>query len=67
MPVHPHHRAERLKPKGMRQTTQQLVAAIFEDDRLGDHRTKPGHAIAQPFRHAATVKRQVGTAGTAYH
>ena len=25
------------------------------------------HAIAQPFRHATTVKRQVRTAGTAYH
>ena len=67
MPVHPHHCAERLEPKRMRQPTQQLVAAILEDDRLGDHRAQPGHAIAQPFRHAATVKRQVGAAGTAYH
>ena len=67
MPVHPHHRAERLEPEGMRQPAQQLVAAILEDDRLGDHRAEPGHAIAQPFWHAATVKRQVGTAGTAHH
>ena len=51
----------------MRQPTQQLVAAILEDDRLGDHRAQPGHSIAQPFRDAATVKRQVGTAGTTYH
>ena len=62
MPVHPHHRAERLEPEGMRQPAQQLVAAILEDDRLGDHRAEPGHAIAQPFRHAAAVKRQVGAA-----
>ena len=67
MPVHPHHRAERLEPEGMRQPAQQLVAAILEDDRLGDHRAQPGHAIAEPFRHAATVKRQVGAAGTAHH
>ena len=67
MPVHPHHCAERLEPKGMRQPAQQLVAAILEDDRLGDHRAQSGHAIAQPFRHAATVKRQVRTAGTAHH
>ena len=67
MPVHPHHRAERLKPERMRQPAQQLVAAILEDDRLGDHRAEPRHALAQPLRHAAAVKRQVGAAGTAHH
>jgi hypothetical protein len=51
----------------MRQPAQQLVAAVLEDDRLGDDCAQPGHSIAQPFRHAATVKRQVGTAGTMHH
>lgn len=37
MPVHSHHRPERLEPEGMRQPAQQFVAAIFEDDCLGDH------------------------------
>ena len=67
MPVHPHHRTERLEPERMRQPAQQLVTAIFENDRFGDHRAQPGHAIAQPFRHAATVQRQVGTAGATRH
>jgi hypothetical protein len=44
MPVHPHHCAERLEPKGMRQPTQQLVAILIEDDRLGDHRAQSGLA-----------------------
>jgi hypothetical protein len=32
--------------KGVRQPAQQLVAAIFENDRLGDHSAEPGHPIA---------------------
>jgi len=30
----------------MREPAQQLVAAIFVDDRFGDHGPQPGHAIA---------------------
>jgi hypothetical protein len=40
------------------------AATRRDHTRLGDRRAQPGHAIAQPF-HAATVKRQIGTAGTA--
>src|ERR1700719_1108407 len=51
----------------MRQPAQQLVAAILEDDRLGDHAAEPGHTVAQPFWHAAAVKRQVCAARTPPH
>ena len=67
MPVHSHHCAERLEPEGMRQPAQKLIAAILEDDRLGDHRAQPSHSIAQPFGHAAAVKRQVGATRTPHH
>ena len=51
----------------MRQTAQQLVAAVFEDDGLDDHRAEPGHALAKPGGHAAAMQRQVGAAGTPRH
>ena len=50
----------------MCQPAQQLVAAVFENDRLGNHRAVPSHAIAQPFRHAATVKRQICATNVAF-
>ena len=60
MPVHPHHRAERLEPERMREPAQELVAAVVMHDRLADHRAEPRHAVAEPFRHVAAVQRQVG-------
>ena len=44
----------------MREAPQELVASIFEYDRFGDHGAEPGHALAEPFRHAAAVQRQIG-------
>src|SRR5271166_983082 len=67
MPVHTHHRAERLEPEGMRQPAQELVTAVLEDDRLGDHRAEPRHAVAQPFGHVPAVERQVGAARAPSH
>src|SRR5208337_5044177 len=66
-PVHPHHRAERLEPEAVGKPAQQLVAAIFVDDRLGDHRAQPGYAIAKPFGHAAAMERKVRAAGAVRH
>ena len=34
MPVHPHHRAERLEPERVGEAAQQFVAAVMVDDRL---------------------------------
>ena len=67
MPVHSHHCAEGLEPEGMRQPAQKLIAAILEDNRLGDHRAQPSHSIAQPFGHAAAVKRQVCATRAPHH
>ena len=62
MPVHAHDGAERLEPEGMRQPAQEFVAAIVMDDRLGDDRAEPRHALAEPCRHPAAMKRQIGAA-----
>ena len=48
---------------GWARRAQELVAAVVVDDRLGDHRAEPGHAVAEPGRHAAAVQGQVGAAG----
>ena len=67
VPVHPHHRAERLEPERMGEPAQQLVAPVMVDDRLGDHRAEPRHALGEPRRHAAAMQRQVGAARPLRH
>src|SRR5262245_13367476 len=67
MPVHAHDGAEGLEPEGMGQTAQELVAAIVMDDRLGDHGAEARHALRQPGRHLAVVKRQIGAARASCH
>ena len=51
----------------MGEPAQELVAAVMVDDRLGDHRAEPRHALGQPGRHAAAVQRQIGAAGSSGH
>jgi hypothetical protein len=60
MPVHPHHRPERLEPEGMGEPGEEGVAAFVMDDRLGHDRSEPGHPLAQPGRDSPAVQRQVG-------
>ena len=60
MPVHPHDGAERLEPERMSEPAQEFVAAVIVHDRLGDHRAEPRHALAEPCRNPAAVKRQIG-------
>ncbi len=67
MPVHPHHRAERLEPERVRQPTQQLVAAVVKHNRLGHHRAEPRHPVGQPLRNPAAVQRQIGVARPPRH
>ena len=67
MPIHPHDGAERLKPKGMRQTTQEFVPPIMMDDRLRDDRPEPRHALPKPRWNPAVMKRQIGAARTSGH
>ena len=64
VPIHAHHGAEGLEPERMRQTAQQLVAAVVLDHRLADQRAEPGHPFAEPARHLAAVERQVGASGS---
>src|SRR5580700_10062870 len=63
MPIHSHHRAERLKPEWMRQPAQKFVAPVVMDDGLGHDSAKPRHAVGQPFRHVAVMERQISAAG----
>ena len=51
----------------MGEPAQELVAAVFDDDRLRDDRAERGHALAEPARHAAAVQRQIGAAAAAGH
>jgi hypothetical protein len=67
VPVHPHHRPEGLEPERMRQTPQQLLAAVMLDYRLADDRAQPRHALSQPGRDTAVVQGQVGAAGSTRH
>ena len=60
LPVHPHHRAERLKPEWMREPAQELVPPVVVHDRLADHRPEPRHPVGEPFRDVPVVQRQVG-------
>ncbi len=46
----------------MGQAAQELVAAVLEHDRLGEHATEPRHPLEEPGRHPAAVERQVGAA-----
>jgi hypothetical protein len=45
MPVHAHHRAERLKPERVGETPQQFVTTVMMDDRFADNRAKAAHPI----------------------
>jgi hypothetical protein len=67
MPIHPHHNAEGLEPEGMGQTAQELVAAVVMDDRFGDHRAEPRHALAEPGRHPAAMQGQIGASRPSSH
>src|SRR5579884_849660 len=67
MPIHSHDGAEGLKPKRMREAAQKFVAAVVMDDGLGDDGAEPRHAVGQPFRHVAAVKRQIGAASASNH
>jgi hypothetical protein len=59
MPVHPHYRAERLKPERMRETAKQLVAAVVVDNRFADHGAKPGHAVSEPSWDTPAMQGQI--------
>ena len=51
----------------MREPPQQLVTAIFDDDGLDDDSAQARHTLAEPFRHASAMQRQVGAPGATGH
>jgi hypothetical protein len=60
VPVHAHDRAERLEPERVSEATQELVAAVMMDNRLGDDGAEAGHAACEPQGHPAAMQRQIG-------
>src|ERR1700674_2517360 len=67
VPVHSHHRAERLEPEWVRQPLQEFVAAVLVNDRLRDDGAEPLHAHRQPRRNSSTVQRKDRAAGAFCH
>ena len=67
MPIHAHDCTERLEPERVCHAAEQFVATVVNDDCLGDDRTEPCHALAQPSWDAATMKRKIGAAGSLDH
>ena len=67
VPVHAHDRAEGLEPEGMGETAQEFLAPVVMHDGLRDHRAEPRHALAEPRRHTAAMKRQVGASAASGH
>jgi hypothetical protein len=67
MPVHAHHRAERLKPERVGETPQQFVTTVVMNDRFTDNRPEAAHTIGKPPRDLSTVQRQVGGSSSLNH
>src|SRR5262249_3768726 len=67
MPIHSHHGAKRLEPEGMRQPSQEFIAAIVVDDCLADHGAERGHPRRKPWRHMSAMQRKLSTAGALAH
>src|SRR6185312_3022755 len=67
VPVHAHHRAERLEPERVREAAQQLVPAVVVDDRLCDDAAERRHARGEPSGHTASMQGQVSVSAACRH
>src|SRR6202040_2736080 len=67
MPVHAHHGAKGLKPEGIGQPPQQLVASVVADNGLRHHGAKARHPIGEPTWNVPPVQRQIGVASPSCH
>jgi hypothetical protein len=67
MPVHPHHRAEGLKPEWMREPAQELRSPVFEHDGFDDDPPEFRHAPGEPRGYVTGVEGEIGTARTLRH
>src|SRR5262245_2096830 len=59
MPVHPHHRPERLEPERIAQAREEGRPAIVVQHAFGDGGAERHHPRRQPGGHAAAVEREV--------
>src|SRR5205814_7216649 len=64
MPIHSHHRAQRLKPEWIAQAREKRRRTIITNNYFGDCGAEFGHPLGQPLRHASAVQRQIGNSGT---
>jgi hypothetical protein len=67
VPVHAHHRPERLEPEGMCQPCQQFLASVVMHDGLADHGAQRRHAGHKPLRDPTAVKGDIGAAAAPGH
>ncbi len=67
MPIHTHDGAEGLKPKRMRETPQQFIAAVFMNDGFCDHPPQGGHPGRQPRRHMSAMQGEASAACALMH
>src|SRR6185369_7745166 len=65
VPVHSHHRAERLEPERMREAAEKLVAAVMMDNRLGNQPAETRHALGEPWGDMPAMEWQVGASRAA--
>src|SRR4030095_8017117 len=59
MPIHPHDRAESLKPEWIAESREKCGASVIVDDCFSNRRAQNGHSLRQPFGDAPAVKRKV--------
>src|SRR5580700_2122967 len=67
MPIHSHHRAEGLKPEGMREPAQELRSPVFEHDGFDDDPAELRHAPGEPRGYVTGMQGETGTARTLRH
>src|SRR6516165_2439097 len=67
MPIHAHNGSKRLEPEGMREPTQEFVAAIVVNNRLANDRAQASHTTCQPFWYVPAMQRQISTSRFAAH
>ena len=67
MPIHAHDGTERLQPKGMSTTAQQLITPVMVHYRLTHHGTETGHAILKPSPARVRHEAKEGASRSARH
>jgi hypothetical protein len=57
VPIHAHHRAQGLKPKGVAEAGQHLASAVLVQDGFNNSRAKQRHTGGEPGGDMAPVER----------